>query len=81
MRILGLKDSGVLENVIAIDGKTVRGSKDSFHNSSPTHLVHAWSVDNNICLGQLKTETKSNEITAILQILDLLDIIRMYNYD
>jgi predicted transposase YbfD/YdcC len=69
-----LKDSGTLEQVIAIDGKTVRGSKDSFHNTSPVHLVHAWSVENNICLGQLKTETKSNEITAIPQILDLLEI-------
>lgn len=69
-----LKDSGVLEQVIAIDGKTVRGSKDSFHNTSPIHLVHAWSVENNMCLGQFKTETKSNEITAIPEILDLLDI-------
>jgi predicted transposase YbfD/YdcC len=69
-----LKGSGVLEQVIAIDGKTVRGSKDSFHNTSPIHLVHAWSVENNMCLGQLKTATKSNEITAIPQILDLLDI-------
>jgi hypothetical protein len=42
-----LKDSQVLEHVIAIDGKTVRGSKDSFHHTSPVHLVHAWSVENN----------------------------------
>ena len=70
----GLKANGVLEHVIAIDGKTVRGSKDSFHNTSPIHLVHAWSVENNLCLGQLKTETKSNEITAIPEILDLLEI-------
>jgi len=69
-----MKESGVLEKVIAIDGKTVRGSKDSFHNTSPIHLVHAWSVENNICLGQLKTDTKSNEITAIPEILDLLEI-------
>jgi predicted transposase YbfD/YdcC len=69
-----LKDSQVLEHVIAIDGKTVRGSKDSFHHTSPVHLVHAWSVENNICLGQRKTETKSNEITAIPELLDLLDI-------
>ncbi|GHS89754.1 hypothetical protein FACS1894201_11080 [Bacteroidia bacterium] len=52
-----LKDSQVLEHVIAIDGKTVRSSKDSFHHISPIHLVHAWSVKNNICLGQIKTET------------------------
>jgi predicted transposase YbfD/YdcC len=69
-----MKDSGALKSVIAIDGKTVRGSKDSFHNTSPIHLVHAWCVENNICLGQLKTAAKSNEITAIPELLDLLDI-------
>jgi predicted transposase YbfD/YdcC len=69
-----LKNSGILDKVIAIDGKTVRGSKDSFHGKSPIHLVHAWSVENNICLGQFKTEDKSNEITAIPEILDLLEI-------
>ncbi|OAV66269.1 Transposase [Bacteroidales bacterium Barb4] len=40
-----LKDSQVSEHVIAIDGKTVRGSKDSFHHTSPIHLVHARSVE------------------------------------
>jgi predicted transposase YbfD/YdcC len=69
-----LKDSEVLEHVIAIDGKTVRGSKDSFHDTSPVHLVHAWSVENNICLGQRKTATKSNEITAIPELLELLEL-------
>ncbi|GHT47648.1 H repeat-associated protein YdcC [Bacteroidia bacterium] len=68
------KSAGVFDKVIAIDGKTVRGSKDSFHSTSPIHLVHAWSVENNICLGQLKTATKSNEITAIPELLDLLDV-------
>ncbi|GHT04687.1 hypothetical protein AGMMS49525_11310 [Bacteroidia bacterium] len=69
-----LKGSQVMEHVIAIDGKTVRGSKDSFHHTSAVHLVHAWSVENNICLGQRKTEMKSNEITAIPELLDLLEI-------
>lgn len=69
-----MKDTGVLEKVIAIDGKAVRGSKDSFHEKSPVHLVHAWSVENNICLGQRKTEAKSNEITAIPELLNLLDM-------
>jgi predicted transposase YbfD/YdcC len=69
-----LKGSGVPENVIAVDGKTVRGSKDSFHQTSPIHLVHAWNVANNICLGQLKTGDKSNEITAIPELLDLLEM-------
>jgi predicted transposase YbfD/YdcC len=69
-----LKESDVLEKVIAVDGKTVRGSKDSFHQTSPIHLVHAWSVSGNICPGQLKTENKSNEITAIPELPDLLEM-------
>jgi predicted transposase YbfD/YdcC len=70
----GLKNSKIMEKVVALAGKTVCGSKDSFHEKSPIHLVHAWSVENNICLGQWKTDCKSNEITAIPEILALLDI-------
>jgi predicted transposase YbfD/YdcC len=70
----GLKDSGILERVIAIDGKTIRGSKDSFHHRSPLHSVHAWSVENGICLGQMECGEKTNEITVIPKLLDLLDI-------
>ena len=69
-----LKEEGVFEKVIAIDGKALRGSKDTFHSKSATHMVHAWSVENNICLGQIKTKDKSNEITVIPEILELLDI-------
>jgi hypothetical protein len=47
------KDDGILERVIAIEGKTARGSKDSFHHKSPFHSLHAWSVANGICLGQI----------------------------
>jgi predicted transposase YbfD/YdcC len=70
----GLKDDGILERVISIDGKTVRGSRDSFHHHSPLHSVHAWSVENSICLGQIECGEKTNEITIIPKILDLLDI-------
>jgi predicted transposase YbfD/YdcC len=70
----GLKEDGILERVISIDGKTVRGSKDSFHHRSPLHSVHAWSVENSICLGQIECGEKTNEITTIPKILDLLDI-------
>ena len=69
-----LKDDGIMERVIAIDGKTTRGSKDSFHHQSALHSVHAWSVENGICLGQLECGVKTNEITTIPQIPDLLDI-------
>jgi predicted transposase YbfD/YdcC len=70
----GLNDDGILERVIAIDGKTIRGSKDSFHHSLPLHSVNAWSVENGICLGQMTCGEKTNEITVIPQILDLIEI-------
>jgi predicted transposase YbfD/YdcC len=70
----GLKDEGIIERVIAIDGKTVCGSKDTFHHRSPLHSVHAWSVENGICLGQMECTEKTNEITIIPKILELLEI-------
>lgn len=60
-----MKEGGKLDKAIAIDGKGVRGSRDSFHGKSPIHPVHAWSVEQDLCPGQWKTESKSNEITAI----------------
>jgi predicted transposase YbfD/YdcC len=69
-----LKDSNILKDHIAIDGKTVRGSKDTFHNRSPLHSVHAWSVENSLCLGQVSCKAKTNEITTIPQLIDMLDI-------
>jgi hypothetical protein len=69
-----LKGSAVPDQVIAVEGKTVRGSKDSFHQTSPIHLVDAWSVSSGICPGQLKTGDRSNEITAIPELLDLLEM-------
>ena len=51
----GLKPEGLSERVIAIDGKTVRGSRDGYHDNPAIHLVHTWSVENGICLGQRKT--------------------------
>jgi predicted transposase YbfD/YdcC len=70
----GLKDDQILEKVIAIDGKTSRGTKDSFHHKSALHSVHAWSVENGICLCQIACGEKSNEITAIPKMIDLLNI-------
>jgi predicted transposase YbfD/YdcC len=63
--VQGLKEDGIMERVIAIDGKTVRGSKDSFHHRSPLHSINAWSVEHGLCLGQLACGEKTNEITAI----------------
>jgi predicted transposase YbfD/YdcC len=57
--------------VIAIDGKSMRGSRSSGRKSI-VHLVSAWAEKNHIVLGQVKVDEKSNEITAIPKLLDLL---------
>lgn len=69
-----IKDDSIKKEVISIDGKCIRGSKDSFHGQSPIHMVSAWASDNELVLGQIKVDGKSNEITAIPQLLRLLDI-------
>nr|WP_321396876.1 ISAs1 family transposase [uncultured Desulfobacter sp.] len=63
------------ETVIAVDGKTLRRSYDKTNGKSAIHVVSAWASDANMVLGQIKTDEKSNEITAIPQLLDLLDIL------
>ena len=62
------------EGIIALDGKVMRRTLDKASGMSATHLVSAWSVENNFCLGQIKVADKSNEITAIPVLLDLIDI-------
>lgn len=61
------------KEVIAIDGKTLRGAK-SQGKKSPIHMVSAWASEQNIVLGQVKTQEKSNEITAIPELLNILSI-------
>ena len=60
--------------VIAIDGKTVRRSHDKSSGKSAIHMVSAWASENRLVLGQTKVAEKSNEITAIPELLALLDI-------
>lgn len=60
--------------VIAIDGKSLRRSFDTSVGKGPLHMVSAWAVEAGISLGQLKSANKSNEITAIPRLLDLLDV-------
>ena len=60
--------------LIAIDGKTLRGSFDHAHRSLPIHLVHAWDRANGLMLGQIAVDKKSNEITAVPALLELLDV-------
>ena len=59
---------------IAIDGKTLCGAKESDGEQSLFHIVSAWASDCGLTLGFLKTDEKSNEITAIPQLLELLSI-------
>src|SRR5271165_4245809 len=55
--------------LIAIDGKTCRGSHDAGQGLGPLHIVSAWASEQGIALGQVATEEKSNEITAIPELL------------
>jgi predicted transposase YbfD/YdcC len=57
---------------IAIDGKTLRGS--ARHDLRALHLVSAWATENHLSLGQVPVATKSNEITAIPKLLELLEL-------
>jgi predicted transposase YbfD/YdcC len=62
------------QEIINIDGKQLRRSFDSYSGKSPIHMVSAWSNENSMVLGQFKVNDKSNEITAIPKLLELLDI-------
>jgi predicted transposase YbfD/YdcC len=59
--------------IIPIDGKTIRGAK-SHGEKSPFHMVSAWASNNNLVLGQVKVSEKSNEITAIPKLLELITV-------
>jgi predicted transposase YbfD/YdcC len=63
-----------IKGVVAIDGKTLRGSFDSASKTSALHMVSAWSSENELVLGQIRTAAKSNEITAIPQLIAMLDL-------
>lgn len=58
--------------IIAIDGKTVRGTFHTQGKTMPLHLVSAWATGNRLVLAQVKTANKSNEITAIPSLLELI---------
>lgn len=60
--------------VVAIDGKTIRGSFDRGREQGPLHVISAWACDRRLVLGQRQVGDKSNEITAIPELLDVLDI-------
>ena len=60
--------------IVSIDGKTVRGSADSAEGKSAIHVVSAWANKAGLTLGQIKVNDKSNEITAIPELLESLDV-------
>ncbi len=60
--------------IIAIDGKTLRGSFDAASSKAAIHMVSAWATANHISLGQTVVDAKSNEITAIPKLLEMLEL-------
>ena len=60
--------------VIAIDGKTLRRSHDKSCGRSAIHMVSAWAQKNSLVLGQVKVADRSNEITAIPKLLNMLEV-------
>ena len=60
--------------IVPIDGKTLRRSRDRASGKKAIHMVSAWCVENGISLGQIKTSEKSNEITAIPELIKMLEL-------
>ena len=66
--------AGLSEKQIVLDGKKLRGVSPSSRGNSGLYILNAWVSENRLCIGQAKVEEKSNEITAIPNLLDSLDI-------
>ena len=63
-----------LRGVVAVDGKTLRRSFDRAAGKSPLHMLHAWSAEQRLLLGQVAVDGKSNEITAVPKLLEPLSL-------
>jgi hypothetical protein len=63
-----------MPDIVAIDGKTLRHSFDQATATAAMHMVSAWASATRLVLGQLKVDEKSNEITALPELLRLLDL-------
>ena len=70
--IMNREEGEKLKKIIAIDGKTIRGNQQN--GEKPCHIVSAWSDEDGFCLGQTAVDEKSNEITAIPELLNRLNI-------
>ena len=70
--LLDKNEGELIKKVICIDGKTMRGNR--CRERKPSHIVSAWSKEDGFCLGQKAVEEKSNEITAIPELLEKLQM-------
>ena len=64
----------ITDEVVAVDGKTIRASKSVAENKKAIHVISAWAAENGLVLGELATDEKSNEITAIPKLLKILEL-------
>ena len=69
-----LVGSGTRGKHIAIDGKTLRKSFDTASGKAAIHMINAYVYENHAVFGQLKVDSKTNEITAIPKLLEMLEI-------
>jgi len=71
-----MQDVSVLTKgtIVSIDGKTMRGSADASTGRNAIHIVNAWADTNQLILSQIKTEDKSNEITAIPELIKIMNV-------
>lgn len=72
--IAALVREKIPREVVCFDGQTERRTAEKHLNLSGIHLLNAWSADNRICIGQLKVDDKSNEITAMPELMESLDL-------
>lgn len=70
--LLSRNEGEAIKKIICIDGKTMRGNKKEGKKAS--HIVSAWSKEDGFCLGQKAVEEKSNEITAIPELLEKIQV-------
>ncbi len=70
--LLNRNEGETIKKIICIDGKTMRGNKTK--NTKPNHIISAWCKEDGFCLGQKAVDEKSNEITAIPELLDYIQI-------
>ena len=72
--LLDRDDGEQLKKILAIDGKTIRGSGNK--NQNPLHVVSAWSREDGVCFGQKSSDSKGKEIPMIKSLLDVISVKR-----